>query len=98
MTSWHAVVGIHGIGKRQAEDPGRGRRDLAGRWSAALRRGFGVGPGVEAVVAYYAHHLAGAGEPCKEPATRRSCPSRSRRCCCAGRRRSEPRTRWRKAG
>ena len=54
------VVGVHGIGNRQA---GRTTADaaaiLGGRWTPALRRGLGTGSQVEAVVAYYAHHLAG---------------------------------------
>ncbi len=63
------VVGVHGIGNRQAgRTPAAAAALLADRWTPALRRGLGAGSRVEAVVAYYAHHLAGetpqgAGDP-----------------------------------
>jgi hypothetical protein len=54
------VVGVHGIGNRQpGRTPSHAATILGGRWTPALRRGLGTGSQVEAVVAYYAHHLAG---------------------------------------
>jgi len=63
------VVGIHGIGNRQAaRTPEEAAANLGRRWTSAIRRGLGADSGVEAVVAYYAHHLAtdtaqGVGDP-----------------------------------
>ncbi len=54
------VVGVHGIGNRQpGRTPGEAAAILGGRWTPALRRGLGVGSQGDAVVAYYAHQLAG---------------------------------------
>lgn len=69
MSDRRAVVGVHGIGNRQAgKSPAEAAEILGRRWSTALRRGFGHDSGIEATVAYYAHHLAGetaqgAGDP-----------------------------------
>jgi hypothetical protein len=63
------VVGVHGIGNRQgARAPEEAAAILGRRWSAAIRRGLGADSRVEAVVAYYAHHLGtdtaqGVGDP-----------------------------------
>ncbi|MEK6443842.1 hypothetical protein [Pseudonocardia sp. T1-2H] len=54
------VVGIHGIGNCQAgRTPDDAAAILGRRWTPAVRQGLGTGSQVEAVVAYYAHHLAG---------------------------------------
>ncbi|MGH3979014.1 MAG: serine peptidase [Pseudonocardiaceae bacterium] len=63
------VVGVHGIGNRQrGTTPSEAAAVLGNRWSSALRRGLGQDCGLQAAVAYYAHHLAkdtaqGAGDP-----------------------------------
>ena len=63
------IVGVHGIGNRQrGMTPSEAATVLDTRWSSALRRGLGQDSGLQAVVAYYAHHLTkdiaqGAGDP-----------------------------------
>jgi len=63
------IVGVHGIRNRQrGTTPGEAAAVLGNRWSSALHRGLGQDSGLEAAVAYYAHHLAtdiaqGAGDP-----------------------------------
>ncbi len=63
------VVGVHGIGNRQrGTTPSEAAVVLGTRWNSALRRSLGQDSDLQAVVAYYAHHLAtdtaqGAGDP-----------------------------------
>ena len=53
------VVGVHGIGNRQAgRTSAEAAAMLGGRWTTVLRRSLGTGSQLRAVVAYYAHHLA----------------------------------------
>ncbi|WP_142098141.1 hypothetical protein [Pseudonocardia cypriaca] len=73
MTGRNAVVGVHGIWNLQdGKTPVEVAAVLGRRWTTALRRGLGLGSEVEAVVAYYAHHLAGdaahgTGDPAQLP-------------------------------